>query len=144
MQYVTLRSGVPELAYARQGDAGLDLAVIEFTALAPFGDPEGHDQRLFPTGIAVKIPEGHFGMIVPRSSMGKRGLMLANTVGIIDSGYTGELMVLLRNMKPTVNVIEAGDRVAQLVIVPFTTVKLERVLVLPETERGAGGFGSTG
>lgn len=142
MQYVKLNKDAKDLAYAKAGDAGIDLSVIEFVALAPFG--EQNYKKLLGTGISVKIPEGHFGLIVPRSSMSKKGIMLANTCGIIDSGYTGELMLFVQNMTKEVNYINPGDRIAQMIIVPFTSVVLNNVDKLPETDRGAGGFGSTG
>jgi dUTP pyrophosphatase len=142
MQYVKLNEKAKDLGYARPGDAGIDLSVIEFIALAPFGDDKS--KKLLKTGISVKIPEGHFGLIVPRSSMAKKGIMLANTCGIIDSGYTGELMLYVQNMTAKVNYIEEGDRVAQMIVVPFTSVILTSVDKLPETDRGTGGFGSTG
>lgn len=142
MQYVKLNKDAKDLAYAKAGDAGIDLSVIEFVALAPFG--EQNYKKLLGTGISVKIPEGHFGLIVPRSSMSKKGIMLANTCGIIDSGYTGELMLYVQNMTKDVNYINPGDRIAQMIIVPFTSVVLHSVDKLPETDRGTGGFGSTG
>lgn len=142
MQYVKLNEKAKDLGYAKPGDAGIDLSVIEFIALAPFGDDKS--KKLLKTGISVKIPEGHFGLIVPRSSMAKKGIMLANTCGIIDSGYTGELMLYVQNMTAKVNYIEEGDRVAQMIVVPFTSVILTSVDKLPETDRGTGGFGSTG
>jgi dUTP pyrophosphatase len=142
MQYVKLDKKAKDLGYAKPGDAGIDLSVIEFIALAPFGDDKS--KKLLKTGISVKIPEGHFGLIVPRSSMAKKGIMLANTCGIIDSGYTGELMLYVQNMTAKVNYIEEGDRVAQMIVVPFTSVVLTSVDKLPETDRGTGGFGSTG
>ena len=142
MQYVKLNEKAKDLGYARPGDAGIDISVIEFIALAPFG--EDNSKKLLKTGISVKIPEGHFGLIVPRSSMAKKGIMLANTCGIIDSGYTGELMLYVQNMTAKVNYIEEGDRVAQMIVVPFTLVVLTNVDKLPETDRGTGGFGSTG
>lgn len=142
MQYVKLNKDATDLSYAKPGDAGLDLAVVEFVALSPFG--EQNSKKLLGTGISVKIPEGHFGLIVPRSSMSKKGIMLANTCGIIDSGYTGELMLYAQNMTKDTNYINPGDRIAQMIIVPFTSVVLTKVDKLPDTDRGTGGFGSTG
>jgi dUTP pyrophosphatase len=145
MQYVKLDKEAPDLAYAKIGDAGIDLTARHFISLAKFGDPEGHDKYLMPTGIAVKIPEGHFGLIVPRSSSAKLGIMLANTCGIIDSGYTGELLVFIRNMTGYPLPLERGSRIAQLIVLPYFSVpKFELVEKLPETDRGSGGFGSTG
>ena len=143
MQYVKIDPEAPDLGYAHWGDAGIDLTARQFICLSPFG--EEHDKFLMPTGIAVAIPQGYFGMIVPRSSSAKLGIMLANTMGIIDSGYRGELLVYIRNMKNEHVYIDRGMRIAQLVIVPFCQV-LEFVQIeeLSETSRGDGRFGSTG
>jgi len=96
------------------------------------------------TKVHIEIPEGHFGLLCPRSSIGKRGLGLANTVGIIDSDYRGEIICLIKNHNAHSETIVAQDRVAQLVIVPYFCPKIEVVEQLTETERGDGGFGSTG
>lgn len=138
MQYVKLNEDTPDLKYAKQGDAGLDLSLVDTIVLDP------QEARIAGTGVCVKVPEGNFGLVVPRSSTGKLGIMLANTVGIIDSGYTGEIKLFLRNLLQDIVVLEAGSRVAQLILLPFSNVIPERVLVLPETERSSGGFGSTG
>lgn len=143
MQYVKLNKDAPDLKYAKPGDAGIDLATAQFICLSSFGTD--HDKYLMPTGIAVKIPEGHFGLIVPRSSSAKLGIALANTCGIIDSGYTGELLLFIRNMTPEHIAIDAGTRVAQLIILPYFHVPyFEQVEELPKTERGTGAYGSTG
>lgn len=144
MQYIKLDEAAQDLKYAKVGDAGIDLAIIEFICLAPFGDIDNHHKKLMRTGIAVKIPEGYFGMIVPRSSMGKQGISLANTVGIIDAGYTGELLLYVQNNNSHFINLEPGTRIAQLILVPFLTAQLLLVDALPETERGSGGFGSSG
>jgi deoxyuridine 5'-triphosphate nucleotidohydrolase len=144
MQYIKFHEDVPDLGYAKLGDAGLDLTAQEFACLAPFGDKDGNYKKLISTGIAVKIPEGHFGMLVPRSSMGKRGIALANTVGIIDSGYTGEIKLFIQNMTPDAQFIEFNERIAQLIVVPYAHIALSLVQELPTTERGEDGFGSSG
>lgn len=124
---------------AHEGDAGLDLYASATTTFEP------GTSRKVGTGTRVAIPNGYFGMLLGRSSMGvNRGLRLANSVGIIDSGYRGELIVAMHNDDPRQQVIEEGERVAQLVIVPFAQVILNRVQAFDVTERGEGGFGSSG
>ena len=100
---------------------------------------------MIPTGLAMEIPTGHAGLIFARSSMGaKRGLAPANKVGVIDADYRGEFMVALHNHSLQAQVVEPGERVAQLVIVPVVTPGFALVDELTDTARGAGGFGSTG
>ena len=99
------------------------------------------------TDLFVEIPEKHVGLIVPRSGLGKKGIMLVNTVGVIDSDYRGEIGLTLLNIGPAPVAIAHGNRVAQMLIVPYAKVQLERVddvSALSETARGTGGFGSTG
>lgn len=111
-----------------------------------------YDTDIFPlqtvkigTGIAVEIPKGNFGGIYARSGLAtKQGLRPANCVGVIDSDYRGELVVALHNDSNSIQTISAGSRIAQLIIQPYTAVDLEEVDELDETDRGAGGFGSTG
>lgn len=125
--------------YAYTGDAGLDLRSNEDLVLAP------HERRLIATGLAVAIPEGYAGFVQPRSGLALReGLSMANTPGLIDSHYRGELKVCavnLDNEKPIH--IERGERIAQLVIQRVPIVNLIEVDELDETDRGAGGFGSS-
>lgn len=98
------------------------------------------------TGLAVELPEGHAGLVVPRSGLAlKHGISLVNAPGLIDPGYRGEIGVLLLNTDPAeVFRIEPGDRIAQLLVVPFSAVEVESVDRLGDSERGEGGFGSTG
>lgn len=127
-------------SYAYSGDAGLDLRANEDVTLAP------HERRLISTGLAVAIPEGYAGFVQPRSGMAlKRGLSMANTPGLIDSHYRGELKVVAVNLD-NVNAIhiERGERIAQLVIQKVPVVTLIEVDELDDTDRGAGGFGSSG
>lgn len=126
--------------YAYEGDAGLDLRSNEDVILAPL------ERRLISTGLAVAIPEGYAGFVQPRSGMAlKRGLSMANTPGLIDSHYRGELKVVAVNLDPTAPIkIERGERIAQLVIQKVPVVQLVEVDELDETDRGAGGFGSSG
>ena len=127
-------------AYAYVGDAGLDLRSAEDAVLAPF------ERKLVSTGIAIGLPEGYAGFVLPRSGLAaKHGISIVNAPGLIDSGYRGEIKVILINLDPSVEfAIEKGDRIAQLVIMPVPPVNLEEVDELDETARGAGGFGSSG
>lgn len=102
------------------------------------------DTFLFPTGLYVEIPEGHVGLIVARSGLGTKGLVLSNQVGVIDSDYRGEVKVGLYNRSGKVAYIDRGERIAQMMIVKLPTVQYQEVEELSETERGEGGFGSTG
>ena len=126
--------------YAYVGDAGLDLRANEDVVLAP------HERKLISTGLAIAIPEGYAGFIQPRSGMAlKKGLSMANTPGLIDAHYRGELKVLAINLdNETPIVITRGERIAQLVIQKVPVVTLVEVDELDETDRGAGGFGSSG
>jgi dUTP pyrophosphatase len=127
-------------ARAHPGDAGLDLAAAEPCEIAPGG------RAAVPTGVAVAIPPGHAGLVVPRSGLARRhGVTVANAPGLIDAGYRGELLVLLANLGAAPHRIEAGDRIAQLVVVPVAHSEPARVEELPPSDgRGEGGFGSTG
>ena len=128
---------VPSRAYA--GDAGLDLAATERIELGP-------GERVdVPTGLAVAIPDGYAGFVQPRSGLASRhGITIVNAPGLIDSGYRGELMVVLHNTDRTrAFVVEAGMRIAQLVVLPIPEVELVEVDELPATERGGRGFGSS-
>ena len=135
---------LPLPTYARVGDAGLDLLAREDVVLAPAGG-----RALVPTGIAVALPEGHAGFIQPRSGLAlKHGVTCLNTPGLIDSGYRGELKVLLINTDPTEPfAVMRGERIAQFVVQRVEYVVLEPVDDfdhLAESERGEGGFGHTG
>jgi dUTP pyrophosphatase len=125
---------------AHDGDAGFDLHAVESVTIEP------GDRASVGTGIALAIPEGHAGLVVPRSGLAARhGIALVNAPGLIDAGYRGELRVLLWNgdrREPFA--VEPGDRIAQLVIVRVEGPALEEVGELDETARGEGGFGSTG
>ena len=128
---------LPERAYA--GDAGLDLAACERVELAPGA------RAVVPTGLAVAIPEGYAGFVQPRSGLAARhGLTIVNTPGLVDSGYRGELQVILLNTDSEQPfVVEPGMRIAQLVVVPVAELELLEVEELPATERGVRGFGSS-
>jgi dUTP pyrophosphatase len=126
--------------YALPGDAGADLSLAEDVDLAPF------QRALVGTGVAVAIPEGYAGFVHPRSGLAHRlGLSLVNAPGTIDAGYRGEIKVNLVNLDPTTPLrLRRGDRVAQLVVQPVVRARFVPVDELPDTERGAGGHGSTG
>lgn len=129
---------LPEHAYA--GDAGLDLAACERVTLGP------GERAVVGTGIAVAIPEGHAGLVIPRSGLAARhGLSKVNAPGLIDSGYRGELKVIVLNTdRAEPFTVEPGMRIAQLVVVPVPAVRLVEVAALPESDRGAAGLGSSG
>jgi len=129
---------LPTYAYA--GDAGLDLRSSEDVTLAPF------ERRLISTGLAVAIPEGYAGFVQPRSGLAlKQGLSMANTPGLIDAHYRGELKICAINLDPQKSIeVHHGDRIAQLVIQKVPVVNLVEVDELDETDRGEGGFGSSG
>ena len=128
---------IPSRAYA--GDAGLDLAACERVELAP------GERALVATGLAVAIPEGYAGFVQPRSGLAtEHGITIVNTPGLVDSGYRGELRVLLLNTDPHATfVVEPAMRIAQLVVVPVPEVELVEVDELPSSERGVRGFGSS-
>lgn len=125
---------------AHSGDAGLDLYALEETTLAPSARAEIH------TGIAVEVPPGHAGLVLPRSGLAARhGISLVNAPGLIDPGYRGEVRVLLLNTdRGRPYRVAAGDRVAQLVVVAVAPVAAIEVGELSESARGAAGFGSSG
>jgi dUTP pyrophosphatase len=130
---------LPLPAHAHPGDGGTDLVARNRVALEP------GERALVPTGIAVAIPVGYAGLVTPRSGLAVRhGLTVLNGPGLVDSGYRGELKVTLVNLGAEPAVLERGDRIAQLVIVPVETQELTPVTELPESARGSGGFGSTG
>ena len=128
-------------SYARLGDAGADLFAREGATLAPAGG-----RALIPTGVALALPVGTAGFVQPRSGLALRhGVTCLNTPGLIDSGYRDEIRVLLVNLDPTeVFTVERGDRIAQLVVQRVEQAEFEIVERLPDSERGLGGFGSSG
>jgi dUTP pyrophosphatase len=122
------------------GDAGLDLCAVADVEVAP------GERTMVPTGVAVAIPEGHAGLVLPRSGLASRsGLTLSNAPGLIDAGYRGEVICAVVNLDRETPVrIAKGDRVAQLVVVAISEVKPKWAEKLSNTSRGGGGFGSTG
>ena len=147
---VKLTDEAPLPKHAKPGDAGLDLTTRETVVLEP------GETKIVGTGVSVEIPNGCVGLVFPRSGLGSRGVNLSNCVGVIDSGYRGEIKAPLHNNHPTVlhamgrimashdrMIIERGERVCQLVVVPFVTCECVEVDELSDTERGTNGFGST-
>lgn len=135
-----LDAGLPMPSYAHDGDAGLDLCSATHVTLGPF------ERALIPTGVAVAIPEGHAGFVLPRSGLAARsGLSLVNAPGLIDSHYRGEIKVVAINLDPATPIeIRRGDRIAQLVIQAVVRTDPQETRELDATARGEGGFGSTG
>lgn len=123
---------------AHEADAGADLRASRYEKFMP------GEIKTVPTGVRVAIPKGYVGLLFARSSLCNLGAMLANGVGVIDSGYTGEIKVPLFNASPRVFELPASERIAQLIIVPCELPTFRRVEALEKTERGEGGFGSTG
>ena len=132
-------------AYAKEGDAGLDFTAVEISK-----DNVGN--ITYHTGLAVEIPQGYVGLLFPRSSICKKQQFLTNSVGVIDSSYRGEIMAKFKPVMGSYETIlelfesneyEIGDRVVQLLIIPYPQIEFEEVEELSETERGYGGFGST-
>ena len=138
---VRLDPDLPLPSYARAGDAGADLF-----ARTPATVTRGGGRALIPTGVRVGIPPGYAGFVQPRSGLALRhGLTLANSPGLIDSGYRDEVAVILINTDPHTDFeVRRGDRIAQLVIQRVEEASFEVVDELPESERGLGGFGHTG
>jgi dUTP pyrophosphatase len=124
--------------YAKDGDAGMDIIATSIINEDPF-------QITYGLGIALEIPNGFVGLVFPRSSIRKTDLSLTNCVGVIDSGYRGELQATFRKHRGVASTIYAvGDRVAQIMIIPHPPIEFEVSEELSNTERGEGGFGSTG
>ena len=139
---LTEKAVIPQ--YAKEGDAGLDL-------VATSKEYDNQGNVVYGTGLTMEIPIGYVGLLFPRSSISKYTLNLTNSVGVIDSGYRGEVMCKL---KPTAHFIqrdealpyeyEIGDKIAQLIIMPYPSIEFEEVSELSDSERGTGGYGSTG
>jgi dUTP pyrophosphatase len=129
---------LPGRAYA--DDAGLDLTSCDRLVIGP------GERAVVGTGLAVAIPEGHAGLVVPRSGLAARhGIGIANAPGLVDAGYRGEVQVVLVNTDRSASfTVEPGMRIAQLVVVPFATAEPVEAVELPDSERGAAGFGSSG
>lgn len=123
--------------YAKDGDAGMDL-----TATRMWFDDD--DNVCYGTGLAFEIPKGYVGLLFPRSSNAKKDLLLSNSVGVLDSCFRGEVMLKYKTQGQGKNIYSVGDRIGQIIILPYPMIEFEEVEELSESERGAGGFGSTG
>lgn len=126
-------------SYSKAGDAAMDLTAISV-------DKDEYGNAVYGTGLAIEIPEGHVGLLFPRSSNSKTDLYLTNHVGVIDSGYRGEIMFKYRGVRGLLDarIYAKNERVGQLMILPYPQIELVESDTLSETERGIGGFGSTG
>jgi dUTP diphosphatase len=135
-----LDPGIPLPSYAHPGDAGVDLTSTLEVVLAP------GERALVPTGIRIALPDGYVALVHPRSGLAFRfGLSIVNAPGTVDAGYRGEVKVLLVNLDPNATVsIRRGDRIAQLVLQRFEAARFIEVDRLPGSQRGGGGYGSTG
>jgi dUTP pyrophosphatase len=124
--------------YAKEGDAGMDLVATEITSNTTFDISYG-------TGISLEIPEGFVGLVFPRSSIRIYDLTLSNSVGVIDSGYRGEIQATFKKTNGLDSLsYKVGDRIAQIMIIPYPSIDFQEVEYLSNTQRGEGGFGSTG
>ncbi|WP_340538242.1 dUTP diphosphatase [Nocardioides sp. GXZ039] len=140
IQVVRLDPDLPPPSYAHPGDAGADLRAAADVVLAP------GERALVPTGLAIALPDGFVGLIHPRSGLAARhGLSIVNAPGTVDAGYRGEIKVLLVNLDPHEPIrLSRGDRIAQLVVQRVERAAFVEVDSLPDSARGAGGYGSTG
>lgn len=136
---VRLDPGLPLPEHAKPGDAGVDLRAREAGSIAP------GERALVPTGIAVSVPDGFVGLVAPRSGLAIRhGISVVNGPGVIDSGYRGEVAVIIVNLGDVDFAWERGDRIGQLVVVPHVEFEAAEVDELDASDRGSDGFGSTG
>lgn len=149
VKFKKLMNGVPTPRYSRSGDAGIDLTAmskrLEYV--------NGVAQYVYGTGIAVEIPEGYVGLVFPRSSVAKMNMTLSNCVGVIDSNYRGEITAKFNVINDSqfnydtgghIGKYNEGDRICQLLIIPYPRIDLEEVNELSSTERGDQGYGSSG
>jgi dUTP pyrophosphatase len=140
LRFALLTDSAKRPTRAHEGDAGLDLYAAEPAHIGP------GERWSVPTGVAVEIPEGHAGLVLPRSGLAREhGIALVNSPGLIDSGYRGEIRVLLLNTDPAeVFRVQQGDRIAQLLVVGIAALEPVETEELAESARGDGGFGSSG
>ena len=138
--FAKLDNSINTPAYAHEGDAGIDLRSTIDCVIEPF------ERFVVPTGVAFAIPEGYAGLVIPRSGLAaKHGVSIVNAPGLIDSGYRGEIKCIAINLDPQNDIsIQVGDRVAQLVVMKVENLQLMQVDELDATQRGEGGFGSSG
>ena len=123
--------------YAKLGDAGMDLTAITKDDFSNYSYIE------YGTGLSIEIPEGYVGLLFPRSSNSKTSLILSNSVGVIDSGYRGEIKLRFKEIDTNDIEYSVGDRIGQIIILPYPKIEFEEVSELSNTDRGIGGFGST-
>jgi dUTP pyrophosphatase len=140
INFTRIASGAAIPSHGQKGDAGYDLSSVEDAVLQPF------ERKLIRTGIAIELPPGRAGLVVPRSGNAiNKGLSLVNTPGLIDSNYRGELKIIAINLDPAKPIeIHQGDRIAQLVIIKADDADFTEVETLSNTDRGSDGFGSSG
>jgi dUTP pyrophosphatase len=140
VQVVRLDPDVPMPSYAHPGDAGADLTTTVDVRLEP------GERAMVPTGLSLALPDGYVALVHPRSGLAARfGVSIVNAPGTVDAGYRGEIKVMLINLDPAEPVVlRRGDRIAQLVVQEFTRARFVEVPSLPDSARGAGGYGSTG
>lgn len=124
-------------SYAKDGDGGLDIVAVD-------GGTEYALFREYKTGLAFEIPKGYVGLLFPRSSISNRSLSLSNAVGVLDSGFRGEVTFRFRHTIPQSTVYSRGDRIGQLLVIPYPTITPIWMDSLGESERGTGSYGSTG
>lgn len=147
---VKIKKLVPEAVipfYAKVGDAGMDLTATSGPESIDTDDGEGFWCLEYQTGLSIEIPTGYVGLIFPRSSISKKDLLLANSVGVIDSGYRGEIKCRFKitgEYEVEESFYKPGDKIAQLLILPYPTIELVEEDELSDSERGEGGFGHTG
>lgn len=127
-------------SYAKDGDAGLDITAISRDIVIT----EDYEYIEYGTGLAFEIPVGYVGLLFPRSSISKKDILLSNAVGVIDSGYRGEVSFRFKRLAWDSTIYNVGDKIGQLIILPYPQIQLEQAKELSETERGEGGYGSTG
>ena len=126
--------------YAKHGDAGMDLTAVS-------RELDAYGNICYGTGLAFEIPEGYVGLIFPRSSICKKQLLLSNAVGVIDSGFRGEVTMKFKRTYihgPHFDIYKVGERIGQIIILPYPSIEFEEVQELSKTERDTGGYGSTG
>lgn len=129
-------------SYAKEGDAGMDLTAVSV-------ERDVYSNFVYRTGIAIEIPKEYVGLLFPRSSISKKLQLFSNSVGVIDSGYRGEITMKLKDStgipsSQEKNIYLQNERIGQLIIIPYPQIEFEEVEELSETERGVGGYGSTG
>ena len=127
-------------SYAEDGDAGLDITAITRDIVIT----EDYEYIEYGTGLAFEIPVGYVGLLFPRSSVSKKDILLSNAVGVIDSGYRGEVSFRFKRLAWDSTIYNVGEKIGQLIILPYPQVQLEQVDKLSDTERGVNGYGSSG